>query len=103
MLRRGVAALDGGSVIGCAPRLAAQHLRGACGYNRPMRYRETTQPGQPAAGVSPGMMAGTAGYTLLLGIAFVLFGLRGRQRWIAFWGATMVIAGVAYMLATALS
>ena len=45
------------------------------------------------------MMAGTAGYALLLGVAFVFFGLRGRQRWIAFWGVTMVLAGLAYFVA----
>lgn len=45
------------------------------------------------------MMAGTAGYTLLLGLAFVFFGLRGRQRWIAFWGVTMVVAGAVYLIA----
>jgi hypothetical protein len=35
----------------------------------------------------------------LLGVAFVLAGLRGRQRWVAFWGATMVLAGAAYVIA----
>ena len=64
-----------------------------------MRYQEKTQLEAPLTGVSPGMMAGTAGYTLLLGVAFVLFGLRGRQRWVAFWGVTMVLAGAAYLIA----
>jgi hypothetical protein len=64
-----------------------------------MRYQEGTQIENPPAAVSPGMMAGTAGYTLLLGLAFVFFGLRGRQRWIAFWGGTMVFAGGAYCVA----
>lgn len=64
-----------------------------------MRYQENTPPEQPTAAVSPGMMTGTAGYTLLLGLAFVFFGLRGHQRWIAFWGATMVLAGAAYFVA----
>jgi hypothetical protein len=64
-----------------------------------MRYQEHTPPEQSSTGVSPGMMAGTAGYTLLLGVAFILFGLRGRQRWVAFWGVTMVLAGSAYMIA----
>ncbi len=64
-----------------------------------MRYPENTPPEDLPAGVDPGMMAGTAGYTLLLGLAFVFFGLRGRQRWIAFWGATMVLAGAACLVA----
>ena len=64
-----------------------------------MRYQEHGHTESLPTGVNPGMMAGTAGYTLLLGVAFVYFGLRGRQRWIAFWGATMVIAGMAYLIA----
>lgn len=64
-----------------------------------MRYQEQSQTESPPTGVSPGMMAGTAGYTLFLGIAFVYFGLRGGQRWIVFWGATMVLAGAVYMIA----
>ncbi len=48
------------------------------------------------------MMVGTALYTLAIGVFFVVFGLRKRQRWIVFWGATMVVAGAAYVVAIAL-
>ena len=51
------------------------------------------------ATVDPGMMLGTVIYTFLLGIFFIMFGLRVRKRWIVFWGATMVAAGGAYMVA----
>jgi hypothetical protein len=69
-----------------------------------MRYRESQQPAQeqPAAAVSTEMMVGTAVYSLLLGLAFVWFGLQGRQRWLAFWGATLSLAGLAYVVAVAL-
>jgi hypothetical protein len=69
-----------------------------------MRYRESEQPLQqePQAAVSTEMMVGTAVYGLLLGLAFVWFGVRGRQRWLAFWGATLSLAGLAYVIAIAL-
>jgi hypothetical protein len=51
------------------------------------------------ATVDPGMTLGTVIYTFLLGIFFVVFGLKVRKRWVVFWGATMVVAGGAYMVA----
>lgn len=46
------------------------------------------------------MVLGTAVYTLLVGIGFVIFGVRVRKLWVTFWGATMVLASLAYLLAT---
>jgi hypothetical protein len=51
------------------------------------------------ASVDPGMMLGTVIYTFFLGIFFIVFGIKVRKRWIIFWGATMVLAGGAYMIA----
>ena len=51
------------------------------------------------ASVDPGMVLGTVIYTFLLGIFFIVFGMKVRKRWIIFWGATMVLAGGAYMIA----
>ncbi|WP_455233923.1 hypothetical protein [Thiogranum longum] len=67
-----------------------------------MRYEETAQLENPRSSVSTDMMVGTALYTLAIGVFFVVFGLRKRQRWIVFWGATMVVAGAAYVVAIAL-
>ena len=64
-----------------------------------MRYKELPQQADAIASVSPDMTLATVVYTLLLGIGFVVFGLRVRKRWITFWGATMVLAGSAYLLA----
>jgi hypothetical protein len=64
-----------------------------------MRYDETLQQAGNIAPVSTGMMLGTAIYTLLLGIVFVIFGLYVSKRWVAFWGGTMVVAGSAYLVA----
>ena len=65
-----------------------------------MRYGQTLEQADKIASVSTGMMAGTAIYTLLLGIGFVWFGLQVRKRWVVFWGGTMVLAGCAYLLAS---
>jgi hypothetical protein len=51
------------------------------------------------ASVDPGMMLGTVIYTFLLGIFFIVFGMKVHKRWIIFWGATMVLAGGAYLIA----
>jgi len=51
------------------------------------------------ASVDPGMVLGTVIYTFLLGIFFIVFGMKVRKRWIIFWGATMVLAGGAYLIA----
>ena len=56
-----------------------------------MRYRENEAAPSTESLFNSEMMAGTALYTLLLGLAFIVFGLRGGQRWLAFWGGTMVL------------
>jgi hypothetical protein len=65
-----------------------------------MRYRESAEIDPPRSQVHPDLILGTAIYTAVLGMAFIAFGLRKRQRWLAFWGATMILAGGAYGLAT---
>ena len=62
-----------------------------------MRYEEI--PIDNLASVDPGMTTATVIYTLLLGVFFVVFGIKVRQRWITFWGGTMVLAGGAYLVA----
>ena len=60
-----------------------------------MRYQETPQQADNTASVSADMILGTAIDTLLLGIGFVIFGMRVRKRRVTFWGATMIVAGSA--------
>ena len=67
-----------------------------------MRYRESTQAEDAPEPVSSDMMVGTGVYSLALGVAFVWIGLRMRQRWLAFWGATLALAGLAYVVAVML-
>jgi hypothetical protein len=68
--------------------------------NPGMRYREGTETELPRSGVDQGMLIGTVSYSLLLGIAMVVVGLAARQRWIAFWGGTLVLASAAFLIAT---
>ena len=65
-----------------------------------MRYKELQQQADNIATVDPNMVTGTVIYTLLLGIFFIVFGWRVRKMWVTFWGATMVLAGSAYLVAT---
>jgi len=64
-----------------------------------MRYRIGQDPTQ--AGAQPvgedGLTIFTAVFSLLVGIGFVLAGIRGRQRWLIFWGGMMIIASLAYL------
>ena len=63
-----------------------------------MRFRE--QLPENMASVDSGMMLGTVIYALLLGIFFVVFGIKMRKRWVTFWGTTMVLASGAHLIAT---
>lgn len=68
-----------------------------------MRYQEGSEVEAPRSGVDTGMLVGTVSYALLLGIGMVVVGRAARQRWLAFWGATLVLASAASLIATALS
>jgi len=63
-----------------------------------MRFHE--QQPENIASVDSGMVLGTAIYSLLLGIFFVVFGMKVRKRWVTFWGTTMALASGAYLIAT---
>lgn len=68
--------------------------------NPAMRYQEGTESELPRSGVDQGMLIGTVSYSLLLGLGMVVVGLAARQRWIAFWGGTLVIASAAFLIVT---
>ncbi|MDJ0891951.1 MAG: hypothetical protein QNK18_12275 [Gammaproteobacteria bacterium] len=59
----------------------------------------------PADVVSPagqGLFLGAGVFGTLLGIAFVVAGIRGRQAWFAVWGGMLGFAGLAYLVASSL-
>lgn len=66
-----------------------------------MRYQESVETAAPRSGVDQGMLVATVGYALLLGIGMVAVGRRARQHWLAFWGASLVVASAAFLLAAA--
>jgi len=47
------------------------------------------------------MFIGIAIYGTFAGIGFVLFGLRGRQHWMAIWGGGLVLSSLAYLVSRA--
>ncbi|MGA7799586.1 MAG: hypothetical protein WCC36_02150 [Gammaproteobacteria bacterium] len=47
------------------------------------------------------MILFTAMLSLLIGVVLFVLGRRGRQRWLAFWGGSLVLASVIYLLAAA--
>lgn len=64
-----------------------------------MRYRIGQEPinsqGQPVG--EGGLTIFTAVFSLLTGVGFVVAGVKGRQRWLIFWGAGLVLASLAYL------
>jgi hypothetical protein len=67
-----------------------------------MRYHQGASPEQLGAPVGQEMVIGAAVLGLLLGIGFVVAGLRGRQLWITAWGGGLVAASLTYLGAAAL-
>jgi hypothetical protein len=44
------------------------------------------------------MFLGIAVYGVFVGIGFVFIGLRGRQRWMVFWGGGLVLSSITYLI-----
>jgi len=63
-----------------------------------VRYRMTEggQVGPPD--MSGDVVTATVWFTLLVGIVFLVAGLRGRQHWLKFWGATTCLCCALYFL-----
>jgi hypothetical protein len=64
-----------------------------------MRYRIGQEPshsmGQPVG--EDGLTIFTAVFSLLTGLIFIIAGIKGRQRWLMFWGGGLVLASLAYL------
>lgn len=62
-----------------------------------MRYRigeDVQNLGEP---VKDGLVNFSAVLGLLMGIGFVVAGLRAKQAWLTFWGTGLVIASILYL------
>lgn len=61
------------------------------------RYRIGETPETGADKLSEYLLTGAAVFGLMLGIGFVIAGLRGKQYWLVIWGAGLVLASIAYL------
>lgn len=66
-----------------------------------MRYRIGDSPAHPGITGTEHMILFTAVLSLLIGVVLFVLGRRGRQRWLAFWGGSLVMASVVYLIAAA--
>ena len=64
-----------------------------------MRYRSGGSGPRSAAVSQHYMVVFTVLMSLLIGVVLVRLGMYGRQRWLVFWGGTLVIAALAYLAA----
>jgi hypothetical protein len=62
------------------------------------RYRIGEDPLTYTDPVTTHMFTGIAIYGVFAGTGFVIAGLRGRQHWMVFWGAGLVLCSVVYLL-----
>jgi len=63
-----------------------------------MRYRIGEQPDLPAGPlVDQGAFAGIAVLSCLIGIGFVLAGLRSRHYWLTIWGSGLSLTSIGYL------
>ena len=61
-----------------------------------MRYREGETPGEPGAPVEM-EFTGVGIFGILLGVGFVVTGIRARQYWLGLGGAMLTLASLAYV------
>ncbi len=59
-----------------------------------MRYRIGTDPNKPVVDHASYFEAGLG---IVVGIVLVFIALRGRQRWLAIWGGSLVVAASLYL------
>jgi hypothetical protein len=62
------------------------------------RYRIGESPLTYTDTVTTHMFLGVAVFGVFAGIGFVIAGMRGRQRWMVFWGGGLVLSSIAYLL-----
>lgn len=62
------------------------------------KYPIDDLPRTAADPITAHMFLGIAVYGLCVGIGFILFGLRGRQHWLAAWGSGLSLCSMIYLL-----
>ena len=67
-----------------------------------MRYLEGTDPAETAFAGSNDVIWGSALYGLVLGIGFLVFGLKRKELWMSFWGGLLTLGSAVYLGAVVL-
>jgi hypothetical protein len=62
-----------------------------------MRYRIGESPDAPGPSPDQGPLLATAVLSLLIGVGFVIAGIRSRHYWMAIWGSGLSLCSIAYI------
>jgi hypothetical protein len=62
-----------------------------------MRYRIGITPDELGEPIGQGAIIAAAVLSLVLGVGFVITGLRSRHYWLSIWGAGLSLASAAYL------
>ncbi|MCK5481337.1 MAG: hypothetical protein KAJ06_09325 [Gammaproteobacteria bacterium] len=63
-----------------------------------MRYRIGETPGEQGFAADLGVFNGLATFSFLLGIGFVVAGIRSKHYWLSIWGAGLSLSSVVYLV-----
>lgn len=63
-----------------------------------MRYRDTGNYENMGAPVDDSLMFYSIFLGIIIGIGFIVFGLRGKRYWMVIWGGGLVIAALSYFV-----
>lgn len=61
------------------------------------RYRIGETPETGGDVLTQNIFIGATVFGLLIGIGFVIAGIRGKQYWLAFWGGGLTLSSIAYL------
>jgi hypothetical protein len=64
-----------------------------------LRYRLSDAGTLVPVDASADLVTATVWFTLAVGVALVVLGARGRQRWLGFWGVLTCLCCIAYLVA----
>lgn len=63
-----------------------------------MRYRIGETPTEPGEPVGHGALVGGAILSFIIGIGFIIAGLRSRHYWMSIWGTGLSLCSAAYLV-----
>jgi len=63
-----------------------------------MRYRIGETPGEQVTALDQGAFLTIAALSLIIGIGFVMAGMRSRHYWLAIWGRGLALSSIGYII-----